>query len=398
MTLAGIEGESSPPAERIGLLLNVVYLDNAATSWPKPQRVLDAMSRFLAEDAGSPNRGGHRMSVAAERVVRDVRVKLARLFNISDPDRIIHCFNCTDALNIALKGTLRDSDHVITTQLDHNSILRPLQAMVDAGVITLTRLPVTEEDGVDPDAVRHAITPATKLIATLHASNVTGVIQPIGVIGRIAREHDALFLVDAAQSVGVLDVDVVAMKADLLAFPGHKSLLGPTGTGGLYIGPRATLRPWREGGTGADSIHPTQPEELPTWLEAGTPNTVGLAGLNAALDGLDAGQALNHERMLPETLAAAVADDGRIWIVGGSTPARCVGVMSLSIRGVSPLDAAAILDESFGISVRPGLHCAPYIHRALGTFPDGTLRVSPGWSTTPGEIDRLVSALREIAA
>lgn len=375
----------------------VIYLDNAATSWPKPKRVTDAMTRFLVEEAGSPDRAGHSMSVAAGRVVQDVRVKLACLFNVDDPRRIIHCFNCTDALNIALKGSLRGGDHVIFTELEHNSISRPLQSMADAGVITFTRLPIGDQGFVDPDTVRGAITPATRLIATLYASNVTGIIQPVAEIGHIAREHDLLFLLDAAQSVGVLDVDVVAMNIDLLAFPGHKSLLGPTGTGGLYVGQRATLRPFREGGTGAESAPPTQPEELPTRLEGGTPNTAGLAGLNAALDGLDPSQALIHERHLLERLVEAVSDDPRIQILGNWSPSRCVPVVSLLIRGMSPVDAAAILDESFRIAVRPGLHCAPYIHRALGTFPDGTIRVSPGWSTTAEEIDQLASALREMA-
>jgi len=380
-----------------GMKRDVIYLDNAATSWPKPKRVTDAMTRFLVEEAGSPNRAGHRMSVAAGRVVQNVRVKLARLFNVDDPRRIIHCFNCTDALNIALKGSLREGDHVICTELEHNSISRPLQAMANAGVITLTRLPIGDQGFVDPDTVRGAITPATRLIATLHVSNVTGIIQPVTEIGHIAREHDLLFLLDAAQSVGVLDVDVVAMNIDLLAFPCHKSLLGPTCTGGLYVGPRATLRPFREGGTGADSAPATQPEELPTRLEGGTPNTAGLAGLDAALDGLDPSQALIHERQLLERLAEAVSDDRRIQIVGDWSPSRCAPVMSLLIGGLSTVDAAAILDESFRIAVRPGLHCAPYIHRALGTFPDGTIRVSPGWSTTAEEIDQLASALREMA-
>jgi len=375
----------------------VIYLDNAATSWPKPKRVTDAMTRFLVEEAGSPDRAGHRMSLAAGRIVQGVRVKLARLFNVDDPRRLIHCFNCTDALNIALKGSLREGDHVICTDMDHNSISRPLQAMANANVVKLTRLPVTGQGIVDPDAIRRAITPTTKLIVTVHASNVTGAIQPAGEIGNIARQHDVLLLLDAAQSVGVLDVDVVAMNIDLLAFPGHKSLLGPTGTGGLYVGRRAALRPFREGGSGADSITPTQPTEFPTWLEAGTPNTAGLVGLDAALDGLDPSQALIHERRLLERLAEAVSDDQRIRIVGDWSPSRCAPVMSFLIGGLSTVDAAAILDESFRIAVRPGLHCAPYIHRALGTFPDGTIRVSPGWSTTAEEIEQLATALREMA-
>ncbi|MEK7730287.1 MAG: aminotransferase class V-fold PLP-dependent enzyme, partial [Planctomycetota bacterium] len=257
-----------------------VYLDNASTSWPKPRRVIDEMMRFMAEDGGSPGRGGHRQAVAAERIVRDVRVKLARLIHADDPKRIIHCLNGTDALNIALKGSLREGDHVVCNQLDHNSVSRPLEALAARKFISLTRVPVSGDGCIDPDVVRKAITSATRLVTSVHASNVTGIIQPVAEIGRIAREHDLLFLVDAAQTAGVVDIDVEAMYIDLLAFPCHKSLLGTSGTGALYVGKRADVRPWREGGTGADSIYPTQPEEFPTRLEAGSPNTAGLAGLN----------------------------------------------------------------------------------------------------------------------
>jgi len=377
--------------------VRTIYLDNASTSWPKPQRVIDEMSRFLAEEAGSPGRAGHRLALAAERIVRDVRVKLARLVHADDPNRIIQCLNGTDALNIALKGSLRSGDHVICTALDHNSVSRPLQALAEAGVISVTRLAVGGDGVIDPDDVRKAITPQTRLVVANHASNVTGVIQPIAEIGRIVREHNQLFLVDAAQAIGLLDIHVDAMNIDLLAFPCHKALLGPAGTGALYVGPRAVLRPWREGGTGADSVLPTQPKEFPTWLEAGTPNTVGLAGLNAALDGLNPAVAMNHERELLDRFIQGVSNDDRIRLVGpGATSAR-VGVVSLLVEEVPPVDVAAVLDESFGIAVRSGLHCAPYAHRALGAFPEGTVRISPGWSTTTTDIDELVSALHEIA-
>ena len=374
-----------------------VYLDNASTSWPKPQRVIDEMVRFMAEDGGSPGRAGYRQSVAAERIVRDVRVKLARLIHADDPNRIIHCLNGTDALNMALKGSLREGDHVICNQLDHNSVSRPLETLADRKFITLTRVPVAGDGCIDPDAVRKAITPTTRLVTTVHASNVTGIIQPLAEMGRIAREHDLLFLIDAAQTAGVVDIDVESMHIDLLAFPCHKSLLGPSGTGALFVGNRADLRPWREGGTGADSVYPTQPEEFPTRLEAGTPNTVGLAGLSAALDGLTPNQTLEHERLLLDRIIRGIEGCEKVRIIGGAQPSKRVGLLSLVIDGLAPVDAAAILDESFGIAVRAGLHCAPYAHRALGTFPDGTIRISPGWSTTESEIDQLTDALREIA-
>ena len=234
------------------------------------------------------------------------------------------------------------------------------------------------------------------MFATLHASNVTGIIQPIGEIGRVAREADCLFLVDAAQSAGLVKIDVDAMNIDLLAFPGHKSLHGPTGTGGLYVSELADLNPWREGGTGGDSIHPTQPEEFPTRLEAGTPNVVGLAGLNAALEELDPARNWKLVERLAKRLIQNVEEDERFRLVGLPRGEIGVGVVSLVVLGTAPEEVAAILDESFEIAVRPGLHCAPFVHRALGTFPDGTVRVSPGPTNTTDDIDKLISAIREI--
>lgn len=372
----------------------MIYLDNASTSWPKPPRVVEEMARFLREDAGSPGRAGHRMALAAERVVRDVRSKLARLIRADSLERIALCLNGTDALNMAIKGVLRAGDHVICTVLDHNSVSRPLQALAEAGVITLTRLPIGANGCVDPLAVRGAVLPNTRLMCCIHASNVTGVVQPVAEIGWILRERGVFLLVDAAQTIGVVDIDVAATGIDLLAFPCHKGLLGPTGTGALYVAPPVAIRPWREGGTGADSVAPTQPNEFPTWLEAGTPNTVGLSGLSAALDEVNSPKTLAHKRDLLRRLIQSVADNQRIQVIGDANGA---GVLSLNVEGTSPNDVAAILDSSFGIAVRAGLHCAPYAHRALGTFPDGTVRVAPGWATTLAEMDQLSAALHEIA-
>lgn len=373
----------------------VIYLDNAATSWPKPPEVVAAMTRFLHEQSGYPIAAGHRMSAAAARAIADARQKIARLVHAPDPARVILTCNCTDALNIAIKGCLREGDHAITTVLEHNSVSRPLQAMAERGFITLTRLGVTGSWQVDPEAVRKAITRKTRMIAMSHASNVIGTIQPVAEVGRVAREHDVLFLVDAAQGAGVLDIDVGAMNIDLLTSSGHKSLRGPTGTGFLFVGERANPVAFREGGSGGDSASATQPKEYPTWLEAGTPNTLGFAGLAAALDVLRPAEGLAHERMLLARLAGKLAGEKRIQVLGGA--AASVGVLSVVVEGVAPVDAGAILDEAFGICVRPGLHCAPYMHKALGTFPDGTLRVSPGPASTVEEMDRLAEALLEIA-
>jgi len=375
----------------------IIYLDNAATSWPKPASVVRAMSAFLESGAGSPHRGGHKLALAAGRVVREARVKLAKLLNASDPSRIVHCFNGTDALNVAIKGVLHEGDHAICTALDHNSVSRPLEGLRKRGVITLTRVPVGPDGCIDPDEVAAAVTLRTRLITVLHASNVTGTIQPVEAVGRIARERDVIFLLDAAQTAGVLNIDVEAWPVDLVAFPCHKALQGPQGTGALYVGPRAELTPFREGGTGADSDHPTQPEDLPTWLEAGIPNAAGLAGLSAALDELDPARNLQHERDLLGRVIDAFRDDDRVTLYCAPSLERSAGCLSFNIAGIGPDEVSAIFDESFGIAVRPGLHCAPYLHRALGTHPDGSVRIAPGPTTTVQQIDICISAIREIA-
>ena len=240
----------------------MTYLDNAATSFPKPEAVYQALDRFARTDLANPGRAGHRMALAAERALDDCRHLLNQLFRGENPERFVFTLNCTDALNMAFKGVLNRGDHVITTDLEHNSVSRPLRKMELDGYVSLTRVKADAGGTVDPDAIRKAITPKTRLIAMTHASNVLGTVQPVAEVGRIARSADLLFLVDAAQTAGVIPIDVQAMEIDLLAFPGHKSLLGPTGTGALYAGPRTSVRAWREGGTGGDSSSETQPREL----------------------------------------------------------------------------------------------------------------------------------------
>src|SRR3954468_16367270 len=261
----------------------MIYLDNAATSFHKPESVYQALDRFARSDLANPGRAGHKMALAAERALDDCRHLLNQLFHGKEPERFVFALNATDALNMAFKGVLADGDHVITTDLEHNSVSRPLRALELAGRITLTRVPADGGGTVDPDAVRRAVTPRTRLVALGHASNVLGTVQPVAEVGRIAREHDLRLLVDAAQTAGVLPIDVQAMHIDLLAFPGHKSLLGPTGTGALYVGPRVDVRAWREGGTGGDSSSETQPTQFPYFLEGGTPNVLGVAGLAAGV-------------------------------------------------------------------------------------------------------------------
>lgn len=380
---------------------SLIYLDNASTTWPKPPAVAEAMRQFMAELGANPGRAGHRMAVAAEQMLDDLRSRLARWFDVGSLDRVIFTLNCTDATNIALKGVLRESDHVVATVLEHNSISRPLQAMADRGFIRLIRVGMTGDGFVDPSAIQSALTPRTRLVACTHCSNVLGTVQPIADVGRIARGHGALLLVDAAQSAGLLPIAMRQSRVDLLALAGHKSLLGPMGTGVLCVGERVEVAPWREGGTGGDSDYPVQPEEWPYHLEAGTPNAVGLAGLNAGLKELERlgiDRVLEHERSLARRLTEALGGRPRITLFGPADFTRRVGLVSLTIDGLDPQEAATILDQSFHVAVRSGLHCAPYLHRALGTHPAGTIRVSPGPFTTEAEIDHLANALRQLAS
>src|SRR5262245_39314102 len=367
----------------------MIYLDNAATSFPKPESVYQALDRFARSDLANPGRAGYKMALAAERTLDDCRHLLNQLFHGKEPERFVFTLNCTDALNMAFKGVLRDGDHVVTTDLEHNSVSRPLRAMELAGRITLTRVRADGGGAVSPDDVRRALTPKTRLVAVTHASNVLGTVQPVAEIGRIARETDLLFLVDAAQTAGVLPIDVAEMCIDLLAFPGHKSLLGPTGTGALYVGPRVKVQAWREGGTGGDSASETQPRELPYFLEGGTPNVLGVAGLAAGIRyvterGMESIH--SHEAELAERLWRRLEALTGYQVFGHRDHARRVGTISFRNEALPAAEVGGILDQAFDIAVRPGLHCAPYIHRSIHTFPEGTVRVSTGPFNTAGDI------------
>ncbi len=379
----------------------MIYLDNAATSFPKPEVVYQTLDRFARTSLANPGRAGHKMAMAAERTLDECRHSLNQFFSGEGVERWIFTYNCTDGLNLAIKGVVKPGDHVITSDLEHNSVSRPLRKLEKDGVITLTRL-ASHEGYLDPEDVRSAIGPKTSLVALTHASNVLGTVQPIEAIGTIVRESGALFLVDAAQSAGVVPIDLKATAIDFLVFPGHKALYGPTGTGAVYVGPRARPNAWREGGTGGDSSSETQPQQLPYFLEGGTPNVLGLAGLAAGIAwvaerGVEVGR--KHEvDLLQKVVDWAEANEG--WSIAGRwEPATHVGALSLIVPdGITPQELGGILDSSFDIAVRPGLHCSPYTHRALGTFPDGTLRISPGPFSQEAEIDSLLNALSEITA
>lgn len=384
----------------------MIYLDNAATSFPKPEPVYEALDRFARTSLANPGRSAYRMSVNAEHTLDETRHALNQLFGGESPKRWIFTLNCTDALNIGIKGVIRSGDHVITTDLEHNSISRPLVQMERDGLISLTRL--ASVDGyIDPEQVAEALRDDTRLVAITHAANALGTLQPIERVAPIVRSHGALLLVDAAQSAGVVEIDLKSTPIDLLAFPGHKALYGPTGTGALYVGPRTDgqIRLWREGGTGGDSKHPVQPDELPYRLEGGTPNVLGVAGLLAGIRWVvEKGPETNrlHEVNLLQRVVdwAGASADG--WKIAGAwDPARHVGALSLIVPDpdvFNPQDLAVALDGSFGVAVRAGLHCAPYAHQAVSTFPHGTLRVSPGPFNTAEDIETFLHALEEITA
>lgn len=366
-----------------------VYLDSAATSFPKPPRVYERLREYLERYGGCPGRGGYRMAKETEAVVEETRALLAKLFGVKEPHRIVFTLNATDALNMAIKGTVAPGDHVVATVLEHNSVMRPLNRLEHKGFIQVTRVGVSSDGLVDPEDIRKVLRARTKLVAVIHGSNVTGALQPIEAIGPIVRDHGALFLVDAAQTAGAVPIDVETACVDLLAFPGHKALLGLPGTGGLYVGPQARLSPWREGGTGVLSELPLQPEEFPYAFEAGSPNTLGMAGLRESVQFiLQYGVAWirTHELSLTKRLLEGCRADARLRVYGPSSLDDRIAVVTVNVEGCAPAQVAEWLDRVHGLAVRAGLHCAPGTHQALGTFPEGTIRISFGrrthWATS----------------
>ncbi len=378
----------------------MIYLDNAATTFPKPEIVYKTMDNFYRTLGANPGRSGHRMAVAAEKEVEDTRTVVARLFGIKDSKRLILTFNATDAINMGIKGLLKSGDHAITTFLEHNAVSRALNGLEKRNIITVTKVRNSPDGLINPDDIKNAITSKTRLIVISHAPNVLGTIQPIRKIGRIAREHNIIFMVDAAQTAGVCEINVDEDYVDMLAFTGHKGPLGPTGTGGLYVEERLTLEPWREGGTGFEPASLSQPEELPFKLESGTPNTVGIAGLRAGIEYVlskGIGTIRAHEQRLTNKIIQALKDDQRFILYGTTDISQKVGILSINVKGFKAAEVGAILDQSFDIAVRPGLHCAPFAHQMIGTFPDGTVRISPGLFNTEEDVDLFIRALVKIA-
>ncbi len=380
----------------------MIYFDNAATSWPKPPGVAEAMMHFLNDVGANPGRSAHRLAVESGRIVYNAREVVAELFNAPDPLRVVFGHNVTEALNLALRGLLRPGDHVITSSMEHNSVMRPLRALERQGV-EVTVVPCSPEGFLDPSDVEGAVQPNTVMIALNHASNVVGTILPIAEAGEIARRHGLLLLVDAAQTAGAYPIDVEADKIDLLAFTGHKSLLGPMGTGGLYIGERVNLielDPLTRGGTGSRSELEEQPNFLPDMCESGTPNAVGIAGLLAGVRFvLERGvnEIRRREVELTKRLIEGLLAIAGVTVHGSHDAQRQTAAVSFNIEELLPSQVGLRLDEEYGILCRVGLHCAPAAHRTMGTFPVGTVRFGLGVFNTQEEVYIVVAAVDELA-
>jgi len=384
----------------------LIYLDNAATSFPKSPSVVRAMADFLRNQAVNPGRSGYDLSVSVGDLVAGARQRLDRFFNnpAGDAKRTVFCANATDGLNLALQGMCRPGDHVVSTVLEHNSVLRPLHELRRRGVIDFDLAPCDSRGIVDPAAIATLLRPMTRLVVMSHASNVVGTLQPVAEIGQLCRTRQVALLVDAAQTAGVVPVDMAALGADLLVFTGHKGLGGPTGIGGLLVGPDVEIESTRWGGTGVRSAQLEHLAEYPYRLEAGTINTVGIVGLLAGLDQIEErGMAsiLAHEQDLDRRFRTGCRSIKGLTLLGesdGRDPeSQRVAVTSLRQENLDPAAAGQFLDADWNLAVRSGLHCAPLAHEALGTAPAGAVRFSFGPHNTTAHVTRALAALAHLA-
>ncbi len=376
----------------------MIYLDNAATTLHKPPQVMDAVVRAMTA-MGNAARGAHGGALEAARTVYNTRVKLARLFGCPRPDHVIFTANSTEALNIAISGLIRPGDHVITTDCEHNSVLRPLYRLEEGGA-ALDVVPADRLGRVAYEDLEALLRPDTRAVVCTHASNLTGNVLDIARIGEMARRRGALLIVDASQTAGALPIDMEAMGIDVLCFTGHKGLMGPQGTGGLCVRPGVEIEPWKVGGSGVHSYDRRQPREYPTRLEAGTLNGHGIAGLSAALDflqevGLEAIEA--KERALMARFYQAVSAMDGVTVYGDFSQARRSAIVALNIRDYDSAAVSDELSETYGIATRPGAHCAPRMHQALGTTDRGAVRFSFSWFNTQEEVDEAIRAVGQLA-
>lgn len=377
----------------------MIYLDNAATTLHKPPQVIEAVVEAM-QTLGNAARGAHENSLQASRMIYDTRCALARLFGFSHPERVIFTANATESLNLALNGLFSPGDHVITTDLEHNSVLRPLYRLEDLGIISLDFVPADRMGSPDYSVFETMIRPNTRAIVTTHASNLTGNLVDLPRVSAIAKFHGLLLVVDASQTAGSIPISMEDLGIDLLCFTGHKGLMGPQGTGGLCASPGITLRPWKVGGSGVHSYSRTQPEDYPTCLEAGTLNGHGIAGLSAAVNflletGVEA--IARRERELTFRFYRGVKDIPGVTVYGDFSQPQRAAIVALNLGDEDSGQVADALMEDFGVAVRSGAHCAPRMHQALGTQNQGAVRFSFSWFTTEAEIDAAVAALAQLA-
>lgn len=376
----------------------MIYLDNGATTFPKPKVVTDKIMECYLGYAGNPGRSGHKLAMKMDLEIYETREKICKLINGTEVLNVIFTFNATDSLNLAIKGVLEEGAHVITTSMEHNSVLRPLNQLRKEGKIELSIVYADDKGYIDPQKIFEALTPNTKMIVTTHMSNVFGTIVDIKAIGDFCKENNILYLVDASQSIGVLDIDVQEMNIDLLAFPGHKALFGPMGTGALYIKEGIIVKPLKEGGTGSYSHSIDQPDLYPDSLESGTTNGVGIIALGKGIDfinevGLE--NIRNHEMSLKNHFIELLKDNEDV-ILYGTLDDRQGAVVSLNVKDMDSSEISYILSDEFDIYTRPGFHCAPLAHKTMGTEELGAIRFSFGYYNTLEEVEKTVEALLNI--
>jgi cysteine desulfurase family protein len=383
----------------------VIYLDNAATSFPKPECVIDAVVNYMTQIGANPGRSGHKLSIEAGQIVFKVRESIAALFKIKNPMNVIFTSNATEALNIAIKGIMQEGDHVITTSMEHNSTIRPLHELEKEALISLAIVQADRNGIIDPKKIKEAITVRTKSVVVNHASNVLGCIQPIREIGKICKENGVIFIVDCAQSAGVVPIDINRDNIGILAFAGHKGLYGPTGTGGMVIADdfdHKKIKPLKYGGTGSLSDKIEQPDFLPDRFESGTLNVAGLSGLLAGSQYIQKKPGgIKGIYLHKNELQKYFIKQAEMQIPGftcySSSNLPSVGVIAFRLNNISVSDVAQILSDKYEIMCRQGLHCSPLAHQTIGTFPEGTLRFGFGIFNTKEEIDTAVHALKSIS-
>lgn len=377
----------------------IIYLDHAATSWPKPPAVGDAMLNAMEIAGANPGRGSHRMAVQASRVLFEARKSISHMFGIKNANDIAFGSNTTEALNLAIQGSLKEGDHVIATMAEHNSVRRPLEYMRRLRNVEIDYVPVNAAGAMDLMQMERMFRSNTRLVVCTHSSNLLGSILPIEEISLLCRKHRAILLVDAAQSAGVLPVNVQHLGIDMLAFPGHKGLLGPQGTGGLYIASELDIEPLLHGGTGSQSEALEQPKVRPDRYEAGTPNTVGIAGLNAGVKRvleMTTASIYQHEWELTQHMMDGLSAIKGIRMLGPEIGQPRTGLVSFIVEGYDSAQLAFRLDRNYGIAVRSGFHCTPLAHESAGTTATGAVRASVGYNSTRAHVDALVKAVLEL--